>query len=69
MNKVIDILKKNWLYFAGAIFGVLAGYLYWYHIGCADGTCPITSSPTMSMTWGAAMGSLLFGLFQKESKM
>ena len=26
----------------GAALGALGGYLYWYFVGCADGTCPIT---------------------------
>lgn len=63
MENIIRLLKKNWLYLIGAVAGGIGGYLYWYHIGCTSGTCPITASPTMSMIWGAAMGSLIFGLF------
>ena len=33
--------KKIGLIFT--LFGILAGYLYWKFIGCASGTCAITS--------------------------
>ena len=68
MNKVIDILKQNWLYLLGAVLGGVGGYLYWYYIGCTTGTCPITASPTMSIIWGAIMGSLIFGIFKKDKQ-
>ncbi len=68
MNKAIDILKRNWLYLAGAVIGGIGGYLYWYNIGCNTGTCPITSSPTMSVIWAATMGSLIFGFFKRERR-
>ncbi|NDV94636.1 hypothetical protein D0T84_06830 [Dysgonomonas sp. 521] len=64
----MNILKKNWTYPVGALAGGTGGYLYWFYIGCASGTCPITASPTMSVIWGAVMGSLIFSLFKKEKK-
>jgi phage shock protein E len=39
--------------------GALAGYAYYYFIGCTSGTCPITSNPWISTVYGAAMGGLL----------
>jgi hypothetical protein len=68
MNKAIDILKRNWLYLAGAVIGGICGYLYWYNIGCSTGTCPITSSPAMSMIWAATMGSLILGFFKRKKR-
>lgn len=68
MDKVIDIFKRNWTYLVGGIAGGISGYLYWFYIGCASGTCPITASPLMSVIWGAVMGSLIFSLFKKERK-
>lgn len=68
MDNVVNIIKRNWTYLAGAVAGGIGGYLYWYYIGCVSGTCPITASPTMSMVWGAVMGSLIFSLFKKENK-
>jgi uncharacterized membrane protein YeaQ/YmgE (transglycosylase-associated protein family) len=60
--------KNNALYIIGALIGALAGYLYWQQIGCATGTCMITSKPINSTVYGALMGSLLFGMFKKEIK-
>jgi hypothetical protein len=60
--------KNNWLYLVGAILGAIAGYFYWQQIGCSSGTCIITSKPLNSTVYGALMGSLIFGLFKKESK-
>ncbi|MGB4329774.1 MAG: DUF6132 family protein [Tenuifilum sp.] len=39
--------------------GIVAGYLYYYYIGCNSGSCPITSSPWSSMGIGVLMGWLL----------
>ncbi len=60
--------NNNKLYLAGAIIGAIAGYLYWQQIGCASGTCMITSKPINSTLYGALMGALLLGLFKKENK-
>lgn len=68
MEKIISILKRNWTYLAGAVAGGIAGYAYWYFIGCESGTCPITASPTSSIVWGAIMGSLLFSMVKKDEK-
>ena len=61
-----NFLKQNVVYFIGAIVGAIAGYLYWKFIGCNTGTCPITSSPTNSIIYGAVLFSLLFSLFKKN---
>lgn len=60
--------NNNKLYLVGAIVGAIAGYMYWQQIGCASGTCMITSKPVNSTLYGAIMGSPLFGLFKKEKK-
>jgi hypothetical protein len=39
--------------------GALAGYAYYYFIGCTTGTCPITNNPWISTGYGAVMGGLL----------
>jgi hypothetical protein len=56
------------LYIIGAAIGAIAGYFYWQQVGCASGTCIITSKPINSTIYGALMGALLFGLFKKEMK-
>ena len=43
---------------AGAI-GALAGYAYYYYIGCMSGSCPITSNPYISTIYGTVAGMLL----------
>lgn len=56
------------LYIIGAGTGAVAGYLYWQQVGCASGTCMITSKPLNSTLYGALMGALLLGIFKKEKK-
>ncbi len=52
----------------GIFVGALAGYLYYFYIGCSSGTCPLTSNPLISTLWGAVMGYLLFDLFKLKQK-
>lgn len=59
---------NNKIYFAGAIVGGIAGFLYWKFIGCINGTCVITSHPSRSTIYFAVMGALIFGIFKKEKK-
>ncbi len=40
------------------ILGAIGGYAYWYFIGCASGTCPITGNPWISTIYGGFIGSL-----------
>ena len=60
MKKLFNDYK---LYLLGALLGAIAGYLYWQQIGCATGTCMITSKPLNSTLYGALMGALLLGMF------
>lgn len=43
----------------GTVLGAAAGYLYYRTVGCATGTCPLTSNPVTSSLYGAFMGALL----------
>lgn len=43
----------------GAAVGGLLGFLYYKFVGCASGTCPITSRPLNSIMYGAVMGLLI----------
>ncbi len=52
----------------GIVVGAIAGYLYYFYIGCASGTCAITSKPFNSTLYGALMGGLLFNIFVKLPK-
>lgn len=59
------ILKKYRFAVAGIIVGAVAGYLYYYFVGCSTGTCSITSKPVNSTLYGALMGGLLADIFKK----
>lgn len=58
-------LIKNKFYFLGAIVGAIAGFLYWKLIGCASGSCAITSSPINSTLYFMMMGILFVSIFKK----
>ena len=60
--------KKSFLPLILTAAGALAGLLYYYLAVCADGLCPISSSPLLSMGYMAVIGWLLSGLFRKERK-
>lgn len=64
----MERIIKNKLTIAGVLLGAVGGYLYYAFVGCASGTCAITSSPTISTLYGALMGGLLFNLFEKETQ-
>jgi len=58
----------NKLYFFGALFGAIAGFLYYKYVGCINGTCLITSNPYRSTLYGAFVAAILFGVFKREEK-
>jgi FtsH-binding integral membrane protein len=51
----------------GLALGAIAGYAYYYFVGCASGTCAITSNPVYSTLYAALMGGVFFHSFQKEN--
>lgn len=58
--------KKRFVSLIGAFLGGVAGYLYYYFIGCSTGSCAITSRPFNSIIYGAIMGYLLASVFEKK---
>ena len=52
----------------GIAVGLIAGYTYYYFVGCASGTCAITSKPVNSTLYGGLMGGLLFNMFVTSPK-
>jgi len=42
-----------------ALFGAIAGFAYYYYIGCYNGHCLISSNPYISTGYGMAAGMLL----------
>jgi LytS/YehU family sensor histidine kinase len=58
---IMEFLKswKFWRPFLGFFIGGMAGFLYYYFIGCTSGSCAITSNPYLSVVWGGLMGFFL----------
>jgi hypothetical protein len=46
-------------YIIGFALGAIAGFSYYYFIGCKTGACPLTSNPYISSVWGGVIGILL----------
>ncbi|PLX01098.1 MAG: hypothetical protein C0594_14450 [Marinilabiliales bacterium] len=60
----MNLIQKLKSYFSWKLafslsLGALAGYAYFYFIGCSGGGCPITSSATNSVLYGMMVGGLL----------
>ncbi len=68
-NTIIQLITKRIALPAliGTIAGAAGGFAYYYFIGCSSGTCPITSSPYISILWGSLMGYLLGDMFVKKN--
>lgn len=62
----MDFILKHKLTILGIIVGAIGGYLYYYFIGCSNGSCAITSRPMNSTLYGALMGGLLLNMLKKE---
>ena len=63
----MKLIKNRW--WRMAIFGfigAIAGYAYYYYIGCRTGTCAITSNPYISTGYGAMVALLLSWSGKKE---
>ncbi len=52
----------------GLVLGAIAGYLYYYYIGCASGSCAITSKPLNSTIYGSVMGALALDMVSDLNK-
>jgi hypothetical protein len=61
-------LLNNKLTVIGAILGAIGGFLYYYFVGCASGTCGITSSPVNSTLYFAVLGGLIMNMIKPETK-
>lgn len=62
------MIKRWMIWVVGILIGAVAGYLYWYYVGCVSGSCAITSSPINSTLYGAVMGGLLVNTFNYKRK-
>lgn len=55
----------------GLVLGAIGGYLYYYYIGCASGSCAISSKPVNSTLYGMVLGGLALDMvndWRKKSK-
>ena len=52
----------------GLVLGAIAGYLYYYYLGCASGSCAITSKPLNSTIYGSVMGALALDMVSDLNK-
>ncbi len=64
MMKNIEVV----ITFIGVVIGLFSGYAYYYYIGCASGTCAITSSPINSTIYGGVLGGLFFNVISDFCK-
>ena len=64
----MEFINKYKLTLIGIVIGAIGGYLYYHFVGCASGTCAITSKPMNSTLYGAMMGALLANIFKKEEE-
>ena len=53
------IAEKYWKYALFTIVGAGIGLAYWRFVGCATGTCPVSSSWHMSIFTGGLIGMLI----------
>lgn len=67
-NTLIRTLLRYRFTLIGILSGAVVGYLYYYFVGCANGTCAITSHPVNSTLYGAMMGALLINSFKQNTK-
>lgn len=65
-------MKENFIKYRFKILfitlGAIAGFLYWRFVGCASGTCPITSNWYSSVPYGMLFGWLISDLFKSNKK-
>ncbi|CAN5760852.1 DUF6132 family protein [soil metagenome] len=66
LENIFNSMKKYTLTIIGIAIGAIGGYLYYHFIGCASGSCAITSKPVNSTLYGALMGGLFFNIFKKQ---
>lgn len=61
MKQIINhpLVRKYGVPAIFTLLGAVGGYLYYRFVGCASGSCAITSNPYISTVYGAVIGFLL----------
>jgi hypothetical protein len=62
--KIKEFIKRNLITVILSAIGLLAGFLYWKFVGCADGTCAIKSNVSLMTLYGGLMGGLVGNVIQ-----
>lgn len=61
-----NFVSRYGLRMGGLAIGAIAGYAYYYYVGCVTGSCPLSSNPWSMTFYGAVMGYLFLDLFRKK---
>lgn len=66
----MNFIKRIYIirFLIGIFIGGVAGYAYYYFIGCSSGTCPLTSNPYISIIYAAIAGGVLTFKLRKIDK-
>ena len=62
------MLKRHWPKLVLTAVGAAGGFAYYYFVGCASGTCAITSNPYISTLYGTVFGLLISFLLPDKKK-
>ena len=62
-----DFLKRYKWKVVGVAVGAIAGFAYWYYIGCNSGTCPIQSNWHTSTLYGGLIGFVFVNSPKKKN--
>jgi hypothetical protein len=65
-EKLIQGIKGSYPKIIGLLIGGIGGFEYYSQVGCASGSCPITSNPWLSLLWGMFTGYLIGSLFTNK---
>lgn len=63
---VKDWIKRNSKLILGVFTGAALGWGYWNFVGCASGSCSITSVWYNSTIYGAMLGGFVVSSFTKK---
>ncbi|MCS6823959.1 MAG: hypothetical protein NZ529_06655 [Cytophagaceae bacterium] len=63
---------KYTLVVAGILLGAALGYVYWANVACLSGTCPLNSTPYLTLllwAWiGGNLGSYISDRYSRKRK-
>jgi hypothetical protein len=63
---ILNFVTKHKVELVGTGVGMLLGFLYYFFIGCSNGSCIISSNPFITTSYGGLMGYFISGLFKKQ---